>query len=297
MGAPRDENRRVRREARGRLASAASRRCRPHRTRVPKAIWRALADSRAPRARSVSVDPEDGRSAIHHRRLQLRLDKFNRATQSNRQPGSSFKPFVYAAAFERGFTPASIVNDAPARFADPSAEGGKTWRPQNDNESFAGPMRLREAMVLSRNLVSVRVLDAIGVGYARATSSASDSAPKPAGEPVAGARHQFRAAAGDGARLLGVRQRRLSGRPYCRSASRRHGNVVAWPASAARLPRLHRPHRRCAKPRRRRERRRLSPPQQSAGRARTDAARAAGSKTGRPARIWRRASSMSATPS
>lgn len=93
------------------------------------------------------------------------LSKFNRATQAQRQPGSSFKPFIYGAAFERGFTPASIVLDAPVVFHDRGA--GKTWRPQNDNEEFAGPMRLREAMVTSRNLVSVRVLDAIGVPYAR----------------------------------------------------------------------------------------------------------------------------------
>ncbi|MCB1553414.1 MAG: penicillin-binding protein 1A [Xanthomonadales bacterium] len=93
------------------------------------------------------------------------LSKFNRATQAQRQPGSSFKPFIYAAAFERGFTPASIVLDAPVVFNDRGS--GKTWQPQNDNEEFAGPMRLRDAMVTSRNLVSVRVLDSIGVAYAR----------------------------------------------------------------------------------------------------------------------------------
>lgn len=93
------------------------------------------------------------------------LNKFNRAIQAQRQPGSSFKPFIYAAAFERGFTPATMVLDAPVVFNDRGA--GKTWSPQNDNEEFAGPMRLREAMVTSRNLVSVRVLDAVGVGFAR----------------------------------------------------------------------------------------------------------------------------------
>jgi len=92
------------------------------------------------------------------------LNKFNRAVQAQRQPGSSFKPFVYAAAFERGFTPASMVLDAPVVFHDRG--NNSTWRPQNDNQTFAGPMRLREAMVSSRNLVSVRVLDAIGVSYA-----------------------------------------------------------------------------------------------------------------------------------
>lgn len=91
-------------------------------------------------------------------------NKFNRATQARRQPGSSFKPFVYAASFERGFNPASIVLDAPVVFRD---RRGHLWRPQNDTGNFAGPMRLREAMVQSRNLVSVRLLDAIGVDYAR----------------------------------------------------------------------------------------------------------------------------------
>ena len=90
--------------------------------------------------------------------------KFNRATQARRQPGSSFKPFLYAASFERGFNPASIVLDAPVVFKD---RRGHLWRPQNDSGNFAGPMRLREAMVQSRNLVSVRLLDAIGVDYAR----------------------------------------------------------------------------------------------------------------------------------
>jgi penicillin-binding protein 1A len=91
-------------------------------------------------------------------------NKFNRATQARRQPGSSFKPFLYAASFERGFNPASIVLDAPVVFKD---RRGHLWRPQNDSGNFAGPMRLREAMVQSRNLVSVRLLDAIGVDYAR----------------------------------------------------------------------------------------------------------------------------------
>src|SRR6478736_6401750 len=90
------------------------------------------------------------------------------------QPGSpvqppariELKPYFYAAAFEHGFTPASIVNDAPIVFADPSKPNG-LWTPQNDDGKFDGPMRLREAMVQSKNLVSVRLLDAIGVRYAR----------------------------------------------------------------------------------------------------------------------------------
>ncbi len=91
-------------------------------------------------------------------------NKFNRATQARRQPGSSFKPFVYAAAFERGFNPGSIVLDAPVVFRD---RRGRMWRPQNDGGGFSGPMRLREALVRSKNLVSVRLLDGIGVDFAR----------------------------------------------------------------------------------------------------------------------------------
>jgi penicillin-binding protein 1A len=91
-------------------------------------------------------------------------NEFNRATQARRQPGSSFKPFLYAAAFERGYSPASVVLDAPVVFRD---RRGKVWSPQNDTGDFAGPMRLREALVQSRNLVSVRLLDAIGVPYVR----------------------------------------------------------------------------------------------------------------------------------
>lgn len=91
-------------------------------------------------------------------------NKFNRATQARRQPGSSFKPFIYAAAFDKGYNPASIVLDAPVVFRD---RRGKTWSPQNDGGGFRGPMRLREALVQSRNLVSVRLLDGMGVDYAR----------------------------------------------------------------------------------------------------------------------------------
>jgi len=92
-------------------------------------------------------------------------NKFNRVTQAKRQPGSSFKPFLYAAAFERGFNPASIVPDEPFEVRDGR---GRVWRPQNDGGTFRGPMRLREALVQSRNLVSVRLLNSIGVDFGRA---------------------------------------------------------------------------------------------------------------------------------
>lgn len=89
---------------------------------------------------------------------------FNRATQGQRQPGSSFKPFVYSAALERGYTLASIFNDAPIVINDPSMD--HPWRPQNDKGEYSGPIRLREALVRSRNLVSIRVLASTGMSYA-----------------------------------------------------------------------------------------------------------------------------------
>ena len=91
--------------------------------------------------------------------------KFNRVTQGRRQPGSSFKPFIYSAALDRGFTVSSLINDAPIVFEDEELE--RTWKPQNFSQKFYGPTRLREAMVNSRNLVSIRLLRDIGVKYAR----------------------------------------------------------------------------------------------------------------------------------
>jgi penicillin-binding protein 1A len=114
----------------------------------------------------VSLDPEDGAVQALVGGFNFMRSKFNRAVMSARQPGSSFKPFLYSAAFERGFTPASIVNDAPVVFPDPSRPDG-IWAPANDDNKFDGPIRLREALVKSKNLVSVRLLDAVGVRYVR----------------------------------------------------------------------------------------------------------------------------------
>jgi len=91
-------------------------------------------------------------------------NKFNRATQARRQPGSNFKPFIYSAALDKDFTAASIINDAPVVFDDDSLEA--TWRPENYSGRFYGPTRLREALVKSRNLVSIRILQAIGLRHA-----------------------------------------------------------------------------------------------------------------------------------
>jgi penicillin-binding protein 1A len=114
----------------------------------------------------VALDPREGAVKALVGGFSFGLSKFNRAIQSQRNPGSSFKPFVYSAAFERGFHPASVINDAPLELIDPSRPDG-VWRPSNDDETFMGPMRLREAMVRSRNLVSVRLLDSAGMAFSR----------------------------------------------------------------------------------------------------------------------------------
>lgn len=114
----------------------------------------------------VALNPGDGAIESMVGGFSFLRSKFNRATQAARQPGSAFKPFLYSAAFEHGFTPASVLNDAPVQFPDPSRPDG-VWAPRNDDGSFQGPIRLREALVKSVNLVSVRLLDAIGVHYAR----------------------------------------------------------------------------------------------------------------------------------
>ena len=113
----------------------------------------------------VSLDPATGDIKALVGGYDFARSKFNRVTQSRRQPGSSFKPFVYSAALEHGFTVASLVNDAPIVFEDAQLE--RTWKPQNFSEKFYGPTRLREAMVNSRNLVSIRLLRSVGIEPAR----------------------------------------------------------------------------------------------------------------------------------
>jgi penicillin-binding protein 1A len=112
----------------------------------------------------VSLRPNDGAVVALVGGFDFSLSKFNRATQAMRQPGSSFKPIIYSAALEKGFTPASIINDAPVVFDDNALES--TWRPENYSGKFYGPTRLRKALYLSRNLVSVRILQSIGASYA-----------------------------------------------------------------------------------------------------------------------------------
>ena len=134
-------------------------------TRDAEGAWQ-LAQIPAVQGALVSVNPENGAIEALVGGFNFSRSKFNRAVMAARQPGSAFKPYLYSAAFERGFTPASIVNDAPLALPDPSRPNG-LWTPSNDDGKFAGPMRLREALVQSKNLVSVRLLDAIGVRFAR----------------------------------------------------------------------------------------------------------------------------------
>ncbi|MDH5766928.1 MAG: penicillin-binding transpeptidase domain-containing protein, partial [Gammaproteobacteria bacterium] len=112
----------------------------------------------------VALAPNDGAIKALVGGYDFFSSKFNRAIQARRQAGSSFKPFIYTAALEKGYTPASIINDAPVVFHDPALEG--MWRPENYSGKFFGPTRLREALTKSRNLVSIRLLRSIGIRYA-----------------------------------------------------------------------------------------------------------------------------------
>lgn len=112
----------------------------------------------------VSVSPHDGGITALQGGFDYFHSRYNRVTQSRRQPGSGFKPFIYSAALEKGYTTASIINDAPVVFDDPGLESA--WRPENYSGRFFGPTRLREALVNSRNLVSIRLLRDIGADYA-----------------------------------------------------------------------------------------------------------------------------------
>lgn len=114
----------------------------------------------------VSANPRDGAIYALVGGFDFYRNQFNHVTQAWRQPGSSFKPFIYSAALEKGFTPASIINDAPL-VIDLSQTGQELWQPKNFEGGFDGPMRMRQGLVRSKNLVSIRILQAIGVGYAQ----------------------------------------------------------------------------------------------------------------------------------
>jgi penicillin-binding protein 1A len=130
-----------------------------------KPQWR-LAQLPEVEAALVALDPNDGAITALVGGFDFNRNKFNRVTQAWRQPGSSFKPFIYSAALEKGYTPATIIDDAPLTLSAEEA-GGTAWEPQNYDGSASGPVRMRTALTKSLNLVSVRILQGIGPYYAR----------------------------------------------------------------------------------------------------------------------------------
>ncbi|MDD5384661.1 MAG: penicillin-binding protein 1A [Gallionella sp.] len=130
-----------------------------------KGVWQI---SQLPQVESafVSADPRDG--AIHALvgGFNFNRNQFNRITQAWRQPGSSIKPFIYSAALEKGFTPATVINDAPLIF-DAEQTGSEPWQPKNYDGKFDGPMRMRQGLTKSKNMVSIRILQSITPQYAQ----------------------------------------------------------------------------------------------------------------------------------
>ena len=114
----------------------------------------------------VAIDPRDGSIKTLVGGFDFSKNKFNHVTQAWRQPGSSFKPFIYSASLEKGFTPATVINDAPL-FFDAGITGGEPWQPKNYDGKFEGPMTMRRALAKSKNMVSIRILQSIGTNYAQ----------------------------------------------------------------------------------------------------------------------------------
>jgi penicillin-binding protein 1A len=126
----------------------------------------------------VALDPRDGAIVALVGGFDFGASKYNRAVQAKRQPGSAFKPFLYSAALEHGFTPATLVNDAPIVMPGGGGDGAEEWRPQNITRRFYGPTPMREGLVRSRNLVSIRLLRGVGIGPAIRHISAFGFAPE-----------------------------------------------------------------------------------------------------------------------
>ena len=114
----------------------------------------------------VALDPRDGAIKALVGGFDFNKNKFNHVTQAWRQPGSSFKPFIYSAALEKGFTPSTVVNDAPL-FFDAGVTGGQPWEPKNYDGTFEGPMSLRKGLAKSKNMISIQILQSIGANYAQ----------------------------------------------------------------------------------------------------------------------------------
>ena len=134
-------------------------------TKTPKNTWE-ITQLPEVEGAFVAMDPRDGSVRALVGGFDFQKNKFNHVTQAWRQPGSSFKPFIYSAALEKGFTPATVVNDA-ALFFDSGVTGGQPWEPKNYDGHFEGPMSLRTGLKKSKNMVSIRILQAIGAPYAQ----------------------------------------------------------------------------------------------------------------------------------
>ncbi|MBL8381359.1 MAG: penicillin-binding protein 1A [Burkholderiales bacterium] len=156
-------------------ANALNDRAQPNRRIRRGAIIRVMQDEKGAwsilqlpqvEAAFVAADPSDGSVRALVGGFDFGINKFNHVTQAWRQPGSSFKPFIYSASLEKGLTPSTVVNDAPI-FIDPALTGGQLWEPKNYDGKYEGPMRMRAALTKSKNLVSIRILQQITPQYAQ----------------------------------------------------------------------------------------------------------------------------------
>jgi penicillin-binding protein 1A len=129
-------------------------------TQTPKGAWE-ITQLPEVEGALVAITPQTGAIRALVGGFDFAKNKFNHVTQAWRQPGSSFKPFIYSAALEKGFTPATVVNDSPL-FFDSGVTGGQPWEPKNYDGKFDGPMSLRTGLAKSKNMVSIRLLQAVG---------------------------------------------------------------------------------------------------------------------------------------
>ncbi|PUE34368.1 penicillin-binding protein 1A [Limnohabitans sp. Jir72] len=127
---------------------------------TPKGVWE-ITQLPEVEGAFVAITPQTGAIRALVGGFDFTKNKFNHVTQAWRQPGSSFKPFIYSAALEKGFTPATVVNDAPL-FFDAGVTGGQPWEPKNYDGTFDGPMTLRKGLAKSKNMISIRVLQSVG---------------------------------------------------------------------------------------------------------------------------------------
>ena len=134
-------------------------------TKTPKNTWE-ITQLPEVEGAFVAIDPRDGGIRALVGGFDFEKDKFNHVTQAWRQPGSSFKPFIYSAALEKGFTPLTVINDAPL-FFDASVTGGQPWEPKNYDGTFEGPMTMRRGLAKSKNMISIRILQSVGAQNAQ----------------------------------------------------------------------------------------------------------------------------------